>query len=71
MILYMYIAPGQGLRTPWGRNFDVNRNILSLGSFVASFKNISLNSDFIQFLYDFIHVHSPRAGTDIPQGTKG
>ena len=39
MILYMYIAPGQGLTTPWGRNFDVNRNILSLRSFVASFKN--------------------------------
>ena len=38
MILYMYIASGQGLTTPWGRNFDVNRNILSLRSFVASFK---------------------------------
>ena len=25
----MYIAPGQWLTTPWGRNFDVNRNILS------------------------------------------
>ena len=49
MILYMYIALGQGLKTPWGRNFDVNRNILSLGSFVASFKKISLKSDFIQF----------------------
>ena len=38
MILYMYIAPGQGLTTSWGRNFDVNRNILSLRSFVASLK---------------------------------
>ena len=38
MILYMYIAPGHGLTTPWGRNFDVNWNILSLRSFVASFK---------------------------------
>ena len=36
MTLYMYIAPGQGLTTPWGLNFDVNRNILSLWSFVAS-----------------------------------
>ena len=45
------------------RNFDVNRNILSLRSFVASFKNISLKSDFI-------HVCSPRAGTDGPQGTQ-
>ena len=38
MVLYMYIAPGQGLTTPWGWNFDVNRNILSLQSFVASLK---------------------------------
>ena len=40
MILYMYIhvAPGQGLTTPRGRNFYVNRNILSLWSFVASLK---------------------------------
>ena len=44
MILYMYIhvAPGQGLTTPRGRNFYVNRNILSLWSFVASFKKKSL-----------------------------
>ena len=65
MILYMYIAPGQGLTTPWGRKFDVNRNILSLRSFVASFKKISLKSDFIHFIFhDFIYVYSPRAGAD-------
>ena len=23
MILYMYIAPGQGQKTPWGQTFDV------------------------------------------------
>ena len=49
MILYMYISLGQGLTTPWGRNFDINRYILSRLSFVASFKNISLKSDFIHF----------------------
>ena len=38
MILYMYISPGKGLTTPWGQNFDVNRNLLSLQSYVASFK---------------------------------
>ena len=72
MILYMYIhvAPGQGLTTPRGRNFHVNRNILTLWSFVASFKKISLKSDFMQFFHDFIHVYSPGAGADIPQGTK-
>ena len=48
---YMYIAPGQGLTTPWGQNFDVIRNILSLWSFVASFQKISLMSDFIQFFF--------------------
>ena len=68
MILYMYIAPGQGLTTPWGRNFDVNRNILSLRSFVESFKKISLKSDFIHFFHDFIHVYSTRAGADSPRG---
>ena len=46
MILYMYIAPGQGQKTPWGQTFDVNRKPLSLRLFIASFKQISLNSDF-------------------------
>ena len=39
-------SPGQGLTNPWERNFNVNRNILSL--LVASFKKISLKSDFMQ-----------------------
>ena len=60
MILYMYIAPRQGLTTPWGRNFDVNRNILSLRSFVASIKKISLKSDFIQFFSLFYTCLLPR-----------
>ena len=58
MILYTYIAPGQGLTNHWGRNFNVNKNILSLRSFVASFKKISLKSDFIQFF--FMILYSPR-----------
>ena len=51
MILYMYIAPapGQGQTAPRGQNFDVNRNVLSLYSFVTSFKQMSLKPDFIQF----------------------
>ena len=51
MILYMYIAMGQGLTTSWERNFDANRNILLLRSFVESFKKISLKSDFIHFFF--------------------
>ena len=67
----MYIAPGQEQTTPRGQNFNINRNVLSVHSFVASFKKNSLPSDFIQFfLNDLIHVYSSRAGTDSPQGTK-
>ena len=47
MILYMYVVPGQGLTAPWGRNLNVNRNILSLRSFVASFKTFCMKSGFI------------------------
>ena len=53
MILYMYIAPGQGQKTPWGQTFDVNRKPLSPRPFVASFKQISLNSDFIHIFLCF------------------
>ena len=70
MILYMYIAPRQGQTVPRGQNFNVNRNALSLHSLVASFKKMSLKSDFIQFFSCLIHVYSPGAGTDSPLGTK-
>ena len=53
----MYIAPGQGQKTPWGQTFDVNRKPLSLRPFVASFKQISMNSDFIHIFLMFFHMH--------------
>ena len=65
IILYMYIAPGQGLTTQWGRNFDVNRKIMSLRSFVASLKKNLFEVWFYTFFFhDFIHVYSPGAGAD-------
>ena len=66
----MYIAPGQGQTAPWGQNLDVNRKASSLYLFVASFKEISLKSDFIHFFHDLIHVYSPGAGAYSPKGTK-
>ena len=67
----MYIAPGQGQTDPRGQNLDVNRKALSLYPFVASFKEISLKSDFIHFFFhDLIHVYSYRAGAYSPQGDK-
>ena len=71
MILYIYIAPGQGQTAPRGQILDVNRNVLSLHSFVASLKKISSKSDFIPIKkYDLIHVCSPRAESESSQGTK-
>ena len=67
MILYMYVAPGQGQTDPRWQSFDVNRNVFSLHSFVASFKK---NVFEVWFYHDLIHVYSPRAGADSPQGTK-
>ena len=65
MNFYMYIAPGQGLTSPWGWNFDVNRNILSHRSFVGSLK-ILFEVWFYTFFHDFIHVYSPGTGADSP-----
>ena len=71
MILYMYIAPGQRQTAPRGQSFDFNRIVLSLHSFVASFKKMSLKSDFKHFFFhDLIQVYSPGAGVDSPQETK-
>ena len=53
----MYIAPGQGQKTPWGQTFDVNRKPLSLQPCVASFKQTSLNSDLYTFFNVFPHVY--------------
>ena len=69
MILYMYIAPRQGLTSPWGRNFKVKRNILSLRSFVASFKTISLKSDFIHFFFMILYMYiALEQGQTAPRG---
>ena len=56
-ILHMYIVPGQGLTTPCGQNFYVNRNILSLWSFVASLKKISLKSRFYIILFMILYMY--------------
>ena len=67
MFFHMYIAPGQGQTTLSGQNPDVNRKALLLCPFVASFKKMSLKSDFIYIIFHvFIHLYSPRAGADKP-----
>ena len=71
MICIHVYCPGQGQTAPKGHRFDVNRNLLSLHSFVASLKKMSLKSHFIQFYFnDFMHAYSPKkgAGADSPRG---
>ena len=70
MFFHMYIDPGQGQTTLCGQNPDVNRKALSFCPFVASFKKISLKSDFIHNFSFFIHVYSPGAGADNPLGSE-
>ena len=69
--IYVY-SPRSGADSPWGQNFDVNRNLLSLQSFATSLKK-SLWSlilyIFFMILYMYIHV-APGQGADNPQGTK-
>ena len=72
----MFIAPGQGLTTPWGRNFDANKNILSLRLFVASSKKYLFEVWFYKKKkkkkknHDLTHVYNPRARADSPQETQ-
>ena len=53
LIFYMELGP----KTPWGQTFDVNRKPLSLKPSVASFKQISLNFDFIHIFLMFFHMY--------------
>ena len=57
MILYMYIAPGQGQTTPWGQTFNVNRKPFSLCPFVAGSKKILSKSNFIYIFFMFHHMY--------------
>ena len=69
VIVDMYIAPGQGQTTPRGQSFDVNRNVLSLHSFIVSFKKVSLKSDFIQFFFMIVYMYiAPGQGQITPRG---
>ena len=69
MILYMYIAQGQGQTTPWGQNFDVNRNSISICPFVASLKKNLFEVYFLAF-FIFSHVYSPWQGQTTHWGQK-
>ena len=58
MVIYMYIAPGQGQTTPWAQNIFISINPLSICSFLASF--LTLNDIFLSrvMIYtNFVELH--------------
>ena len=66
---YVY-SPGQGQTTLCGQNSDVNRKALSLCPFVASFKNVSLKSDFIHIFACFYTCIKPWGRGRQPPGVR-
>ena len=67
--VFPHLRPGQRQTTYWGQNFGDIRKAFSLCPYVASFKMISSQSDFIHVFNDFIHVYSPEARAYHPLGT--
>ena len=65
--MYIHATPGQALTTPRGRNVYVNKNILSLWSFVASCKKnlfeVWFYAIFFMILYMYI---APGQGQTAP-----
>ena len=47
IVIYMYIALGQGQTTPWAQNIFINVDLLSICSFLASF--LPFNDIFLFF----------------------
>ena len=73
MFFHKYITPGQGQTILCGQNPEVNRKALSLCPFVASFKKISLMSDFIHnfscfYTYILCVYIAPGEGQTTPWG---
>ena len=64
-------SPSAGADNPLGPKFWCQQEGLSLLSFATSLKkNLFEVWFFTIFFYDFMHVYSPGAGADSPQGTK-
>ena len=62
----MYIAPGQGQTTPWGQMLMATESPYHFAHLLQVLKQ----SLWSMILNEFIHVYSPKAGTDNPSGTK-
>ena len=66
----MYIAAGQGQTTSGDKILMPAETSCHFSHLLQVSKKNSLKSDFTHFFHDFIHVYSPGAGANNPQGTK-
>ena len=66
MLLYMYIAPGQGQTTPWGQMLMSTESPYHFAYLLQVLKQSLLKYDFKHILNDFIHVYSPGARAENP-----
>ena len=70
MILYMYIAPGQGQTAPRGQSLISTEMSCHFIHLLQVSKKCLWSLILNNFFHDLIHVYSPRAGIDSLQGTK-
>ena len=54
---FMYIAPGQGQKTPWGQTFDVNRKPLSFSTICCKFQTNLFEFRFYAYFLMFFHMY--------------
>ena len=66
MILYMYIAPGQGLTTPWDEILMSTGTPCHFGHFLQVSKKSLWSLILYNFFHDLIHVYSPGRGRQPP-----
>ena len=67
--MYIHVAPGQGLTTPRGRKFCQQEHLVTLVIF-ASFKKISLKSDFMHFFFTILYMYIAPGQGQKPPGDK-
>ena len=70
MILYMYIAPGQGQTAPGDKVLMSTEMSCHFIHLMQVLKKCLWSLILYNLFYDLIHVYSPGAGADNPQGTK-
>ena len=70
MILYTYIAPGQGLTTPWDEILMSIRTSCHFGHLLQVSTKSLQSLILFNFFHGFIHVYSPGAGQTAPQSAK-